>query len=108
MNNTQTRRRHPQTHEEGAVVRRIEEQAKKIPSDWFLWAALGSIGLSLGLRRLDRKEDSDFVGSWVPTLLILGLYNKLSKPGPSDIEGRAAYGGRVGRMMGPEGAEEAP
>lgn len=73
-----------QTYQEGKVAKTIEQQTKKVPSDWFLWAALGSIGLALGLKLADRKDDSEFVGMWAPTLLILGLYNKLVKVAGSD------------------------
>lgn len=97
MTTTQSRRRH-QTHSEGPVARTIEQQTKKLPSDLFLWAALGSIGVALGLRAMDRKEDSEFVGMWAPTLLILGLYNKIVKIQGSD--GEEGFGGRVGKMMG--------
>jgi len=68
-----------QTYPEGRVAKEIEQQTKKMPSDLFLWAALSSIGLSLALRMLARDRDSNFVGQWAPTLLILGLYNKLVK-----------------------------
>jgi hypothetical protein len=71
-------------HAEGAVARTIEEQTAKLPSDLFLWAALGSIGGSLLLQFSGRKEESLFVGQWAPTLLILGLYNKLVKVAGSD------------------------
>ena len=73
-------------HSEGRVARAIEEQTAKLPSDTFLWAALGSMGLSLGLQLAGRKEMSNFVGQWVPTLLIFGLYNKLVKLHGSDSE----------------------
>ena len=71
-------------HREGKVARSIEQQTAKVPSDVFLWAALGSIGLSLGLQIAQKKEASTFVGHWAPTLLILGLYNKLVKLHGSD------------------------
>src|SRR4051812_32787799 len=46
-NETQT---HPSyEHREGTVARTIEQQTAKIPSDVFLWAAIGSIGVSLAL-----------------------------------------------------------
>lgn len=94
MTTTHTRRRH-QTHSEGPVARSIEQQTKKVPSDWFLWAALGSVGLALGLRAMDREKDANFVGMWAPTFLILGLYNKLVKVQGSDGEGEAgSTGGR--------------
>lgn len=71
-------------HTEGTVARMIEEQTAKLPSDLFLWAAVGSIGVSIALHAADRKHDSLFVGQWVPTFLILGLYNKLVKIAGSD------------------------
>jgi hypothetical protein len=66
-------------HKEGPVARAIEEQTAKLPSDLFLWGAGAAITGSLALRLLDRDRDSQFVGQWVPTLLILGLYNKIVK-----------------------------
>ena len=35
------------SQKEGPVARTIEQQTAKLPSDTFLWAAMGSIGLSL-------------------------------------------------------------
>lgn len=66
-------------HTEGRVARAIEEQTSKLPSDTFLWAALGSIGLSLVMQMSGKKEAAQFIGQWAPTLLILGVYNKLVK-----------------------------
>lgn len=66
-------------HREGPVARTIEQQTAKLPSDTFLWAAMGSIGLSIGLQVAGKKHAADFVGHWAPTFLILGLYNKIVK-----------------------------
>jgi hypothetical protein len=66
-------------HREGSVARTIEQQTAKLPSDTFLWAALGSIGASLILKMMDKDETANFIGQWAPTFLILGLYNKLVK-----------------------------
>lgn len=66
-------------HREGPVARSIEQQTAKIPSDWFLWAALGSIGASLILQFSGKESKAQFLGHWAPTLLILGMYNKLVK-----------------------------
>jgi hypothetical protein len=65
--------------EEGCVAKMIEQQTAKIPSDMFLWAAGASILGSLALKSLGQDKDSQFVGQWAPTFLILGLYNKLVK-----------------------------
>jgi hypothetical protein len=73
-------------HREGCVARAIEQQTAKLPSDTFLWAALGSMGLSLGLQLAGKKEISNFVGQWARTFLIFGLYNKLVKLHGSETE----------------------
>lgn len=71
-------------HSEGTMARRIEQETAKLPSDTFLWAAAGSMCISLGLQLSGRKQDALFVGHWAPTFLILGLYNKIVKIAGSD------------------------
>ena len=71
-------------HTEGKVARSIEEQTAKLPSDTFLWAAVASMAASATLQAMGNKHASVFVGQWAPTLLILGLYNKLVKQLGSD------------------------
>ena len=71
-------------HSEGMVAKAIEKQTAKLPSDTFLWAAAASIAASLALQVMGRKTESTFVGQWVPTMLILGLYNKIVKVAGSD------------------------
>jgi hypothetical protein len=66
-------------HKEGPVARGIEQQTAKLPSDIFLWAALGSMGVSLTLKLLGKDEDALFIGQWAPSFLLLGLYNKVVK-----------------------------
>ena len=72
------------TRREGPVAKIIEQQTAKWPSDWFLWAAVGSIATSLTLQMSGKRHASTFVGQWAPTFLILGLYNKLVKHLGSD------------------------
>ena len=64
---------------EGKVARAIEEQTAKIPSDVFLWTAVGAIAVSLGLQIAGGKHRSLFFGQWVAPFLLLGIYNKLVK-----------------------------
>ena len=66
-------------HTEGPVAKRIEEQTSNLPSDLFLWAALGSMGTALTLKLMGKKHDALFVGQWAAPFLLLGLYNKLVK-----------------------------
>jgi hypothetical protein len=71
-------------HAEGTVARTIENQTAKLPSDTFLWAAIVSMAASAALHLSGNKPASVFVGQWAPTLLILGVYNKLVKQLGSD------------------------
>ncbi len=71
-------------HEEGPVAKAIEKQTAKIPSDVFLWAAFGAIGLSLVLKLAGKRHNALFVGQWPAPFLLLGLYNKLVKLEGSD------------------------
>jgi hypothetical protein len=71
-------------HSEGFVARTLEEQSAKLPSDVWLWAAFGSMGVSLFLRLTGKNDESLFVGQWAAPFLLLGVYNKLVKVGGSD------------------------
>jgi hypothetical protein len=73
-----------QSHSEGRVAKAIEEQTAKLPSDAFLWTAVGVMTASATLQMMGRQQVSLFIGQWAPTLLILGLYNKLVKQLGSD------------------------
>jgi hypothetical protein len=67
---------------EGPLARGLESQTSKLPSDVWLWASVGSMLVSLGLQlsgNRKTKDVSNFIGQWAPTLLILGLYNKVVK-----------------------------
>ena len=66
-------------HKEGKVATAIEEQTAKMPSDVFLWAALGSMAASAVLQFTNYKKESLFVGQWAAPFLLLGVYNKLVK-----------------------------
>jgi hypothetical protein len=66
-------------HGEGYLARMIEEQTTKLPSDVFLWAACGSMVGSLLFQLAGDEKKATFIGQWAPTLLILGLYNKMVK-----------------------------
>jgi hypothetical protein len=67
------------SRKEGKVAEMLEEQTAKIPSDVYLWAALGSMVLSLGFFLTRKKHLGLFLGQWAPSLLVIGLYNKLVK-----------------------------
>jgi len=80
------------TGREGRIAKAIEKRTTKLPSDLFLWAAGGAVALSLAVQSMQTKPTLSrigmpsrqgqlalFIGQWVPTLLLLGLYNKLVK-----------------------------
>ena len=66
---------------EGEVAKRIEQATSKMPSDTFLFAALGVIGASLLLRTARQKNASLFLGQWVSPLLLFGVYKLASRGG---------------------------
>ena len=72
----------PNTKKESSPA--IEQQTAKLPSDLFLWVAVGSMACSATLKMMGRSHDALFVGQWAPTFLILGLYNKIVKVLGSD------------------------
>jgi hypothetical protein len=86
----------PMERREGRLARAIEKQTARLPSDTFLWAAGGAMIASAVIeflsprrpmafaRRARRGQLALFVGQWVPTLLLLGLYNKIVKVAGSD------------------------
>ena len=66
-------------HSEGPVAKAIEQQTAKLPSDIFLWAAVGAIAASAVLKIMKKDKAAVFVGQWPAPFLLLGLYNKLVK-----------------------------
>ncbi len=70
---------HREQYTEGRVARAIEQQTAKLPSDLFLWAAGASMLASAVLKLTRRERHAEFVGLWAPTLLLLGVYNKIVK-----------------------------
>lgn len=74
----------PGEREEGTITKAIEEYTSMVPSGVYLTLAIGSIGLSAAMKLAGRDKDAQFIGQWVPTILILGLYNKLVKVQGSD------------------------
>lgn len=73
-----------QQHAEGPIARTIEQQTAKLPSDMFLWAAIGTMGASAIFQLLGKKNASLFVGDWAAPLLLFGVYNKIVKVQGSD------------------------
>jgi len=66
-------------HSEGPVAKAIENQTAKLPSDLFLWAALGSMAVSATFKIMGKGHTALFIGQWAPSFLLLGVYNKIVK-----------------------------
>ena len=66
----------------------IEQRTAEIPSDVFLWAAVGSLGVSIVSRVMGKTNAGSFMGQMAPVFLILGLYNKVVKLEGSDFRDR--------------------
>jgi hypothetical protein len=64
---------------EDRLTKTIESQTEQIPSVAFLGLAVGAMALSWMFLASGRRNVANFIGQWVPTVLILGLYNKLVK-----------------------------
>jgi hypothetical protein len=76
-----------QQHSEGPVAKAIEEQTAKLPSDTFLWLAIGSMVASATFKLAGKSHEAVFVGQWAPAFLLFGVYNKLVKQLGSDRVG---------------------
>jgi len=84
--------------QEGRTTRAIEKQTSRAPSGVYLALAIGSMVASAAIMLTDRARRggrwmggrwmmrdgrhtglANFVGQWAPTLLVMGLYNKIVK-----------------------------
>lgn len=65
--------------QEGELTSRIENLTSALPSSTWLALAGGSIIGSLVLKAFGKDHAASFVSEWVPTFLLIGIYNKLVK-----------------------------
>ncbi|MFT4111466.1 hypothetical protein [Silvibacterium sp.] len=72
-----------QVHED-QVTSYLESQSSKLPSSFFLGAALASMATSLTLKAFGKHQTALFVGQWAAPFLLLGTYNKMVKQHGSD------------------------
>ncbi|MCM2276949.1 MAG: hypothetical protein NDJ89_02595 [Oligoflexia bacterium] len=76
---------------EGKMTRNLEERTARIPSLGYLSFAMGSMAISASLALIFKRRDwANFVGLWVPSILIMGLYNKVVKLQHENMEGGVA------------------
>lgn len=70
---------------EGALTKKVEKVTAYIPSMAYLGLAAGSLAFSATLALMREKKGwANFVGLWVPSFLLLGIYSKIVKTEGSD------------------------
>ena len=77
---------------------------EKVPTQVYLSAALGALGLSALLRLAGKRDAAIFVGQWPPTLILMALVHKLLRPSeePGFRDSREAAGEAARMVQGPE------
>jgi hypothetical protein len=70
--------------EEDQVSSYLESQSAKLPSSFYLGAALASMAASLALKAAGKDHAALFIGQWAAPFLIIGTYNKMVKQHGSD------------------------
>jgi hypothetical protein len=76
---TQTRVSQSPSKTEDQFTKSVEEYTAAIPSSAYLAVALGAMALSLTFQATGQGKWGNFIAQWVPTWLIIGVYNKLVK-----------------------------
>ena len=74
---------------EDSFTKSVEEYTSEIPSSAFLGVAVGAMALSLVCQITGQGKWSNFLAQWVPTWLVIGVYNKLVKLEGHDHADRA-------------------
>ena len=70
--------------EEDQVSSYLESQSARLPSSFYLGAALASMAASLAFKAAGKEHLALFVGQWAAPFLIIGTYNKMVKQHGSD------------------------
>ncbi|MDO9181099.1 MAG: hypothetical protein Q7U04_01760 [Bacteriovorax sp.] len=71
--------------QEDKMTTAVEKQTSKMPTSFFLILSGVAVALSLGLA-ISKKEKrwANYVGQWVPTILLLVIYDKIAKNHSAD------------------------
>jgi hypothetical protein len=64
---------------EGKSTEEVEKVTGRVPSLVYLGLAVGAMATSAALVLTGRKQLGNFIGQWAPSILVIGLYNKLVK-----------------------------
>ncbi len=69
-----------QDDKEKQISKKVEEYTSGIPSAAYFGLAVGSMILSASIAAFTRRKSAaNFIGLWVPTLMLVGVYDKLVK-----------------------------
>ena len=74
--------------QEDQMTALMEGYSSKIPTSFFLGAAILSILGSLALKSQKKDIHALFIGQWAAPFLLLGIYNKMVKQHGSDATTR--------------------
>jgi hypothetical protein len=69
----------PEKPTEDEFTKSIESYTASIPSSAYLGVAIAAMGVSFLCQVRGKGKWGNFVAQWVPTWLVIGLYNKLVK-----------------------------
>jgi len=64
---------------EDDFTKKVEDYTAALPSSAFLGVAVGAMALALVCQATGQGKWGNFIAQWVPTWLIIGVYNKLVK-----------------------------
>lgn len=64
---------------EDEFTKSVEKYTASVPSSAYLGVAVGAMAVSLYCQLTGRGRWGFFIAQWVPTWLIIGVYNKLVK-----------------------------
>jgi hypothetical protein len=76
---------------EDKFTKTVEEYTASIPSSAYLGVAIAAMGISLLFQATGQGKWGNFIAQWVPTWLIIGVYNKLVKLEGHDKTDRGTY-----------------
>jgi hypothetical protein len=88
-------------HTDDDLVGQFFRQMMSIPSEWYFYAAIGSIAASAYLYLAGHRHTALFVGQWAPTFLVSALFTKLLHPAHENLGDRIHQAvGDMGRQLG--------
>lgn len=64
---------------EDPFTKTVEEYTAAIPSSAYLGVAVAAMAASFALQVVGQGKWGNFIAQWVPTWLVIGLYNKMVK-----------------------------